>query len=141
MSLFNGDCRLRICELKSAKVLETDVGVNRWLELGSLEPDVTSGDAGEFVPMTELRYIVPRPGGASASLEYHTIGFQYVSPRLTAEGLSATCAVKEAYGVEHEGVQSVLVVLEKSHGVRGDHCGMVLYRLGAEGGCHTVDQD
>ena len=132
MSLFNGDCRLRICELKSGRWGEKDPGVNRWLELGSLEPDaIEERTEAKFVPMTELRHIAPRPSNESSpSLKYHTIGFQYVGPRLTVEALAAS-AVKEAYGVaQGAGVQSVLVVLEKSHGVRADHCGMVPYRLG-----------
>ena len=122
MSLFNGDCRLRICELGA-------VAVHRWFELGSLEPDAVESRTEErFMPMTELRHILPKPPGASPKLKYHTLGFQYVGPRLVADRLGPP--VKEAYGVEQDGIQHVLLVLNKTHGVRADSCCMVPYRLG-----------
>ena len=49
--------------------------------MGNLEPDaIEERTEAKFVPMPELRHIVPRPALASASLKYHTIGFQYVGP-------------------------------------------------------------
>ena len=132
MFLTNVDSRLRIDRLQSDRWPESVAGVNRWVDLESLDDDNEIIPSGPVAPISELKHTLPKARGdlGKPETKYHVVGFQYKGPRITLKALQDQAGlVKEAYGVEREGVQFMILVLKKERGVRADCCCMLPYRL------------
>lgn len=138
MSVFNHPYRLRISQLPSTQWANDVPGVMRFVELESLGPDETDDVGSPIVSLSELRYSL-KP--SAVRVKFNMLGFRYVGCRIRADALGPLA--REAYGVERDGVQNVLVVLKQA--VRSESCVLVPYRLVPQwvklmelrGGCHV----
>ena len=115
--------------------LESDVPiVDRFVDLKHMMPNVggRAQSAGNFKTLNELkqelnaRALTSNPEGC---VIFHVMGFQYVRPRITHSALTECKMVQEAYGVEKSGIQFVILVMKKQHGVRFHTCCLTPYTL------------
>ena len=115
--------------------LESDVPiVDRFVDLKHMMPNVggRAQSAGNFKTLNELkqelnaRALTSNPEGC---VIFHVMGFQYVGPRITHSALTECKMVQEAYGVEKSGIQFVILVMKKQHGVRFHTCCLTPYTL------------
>ena len=119
-----------VAKLESAQWPSSIPLTDRYVDLKHLVPQaVPEFKSLEFKSENDLKSLLEPKFVGSKDLKFHALGFQYVGPRIRIEALEAAGVIKEAYGVERDGMQHVIVVMEKAHGVRAANCCLVPYRL------------
>ena len=63
-------------------------------------------------------------------IKYHAFGFHYRGDPISPKHLEDSGKIKEAYGVEHDGVQFVFLTLFRAHGCRRTMIPTLPYVLG-----------
>ena len=87
---------------------------------------------GEFKTMNELKQTLNARAMTKnlyGGMLFHAMGFQYVGPRITEGALAECKIVQEAFGVEKNGIQFVILVMMKLDAVKFPECGITPYEL------------
>ena len=116
---------------------DEDSGVNIFSLLKSNDDDddgVTPSGAFTPIPQLTIRYLAGAEGpGASSSsitMKHRSFGFCFRGQAISENTLQKNGLIKEAYGVEYEGVQYLIAVCFKRVGLRLDMVSTMPYAMG-----------
>ena len=115
---------------------DEDSGVNIFSLLKSNDDDDGVTPSGAFTPIPQLtiRYLAGAEGpGASSSsitMKHRSFGFCFRGQAISENTLQKNGLIKEAYGVEYEGVQYLIAVCFKRVGLRLDMVSTMPYAMG-----------
>ena len=116
------------CSLNSCTWPNSHPGVNRFVTLTDQGLDDSwRGNLDAYLAKhTGRRFKADGRG----DIKYHAFGFHYRGDPISPKHLEESGKIKEAYGVEHDGVQFVFLTLFRAHGCRRTMIPTLPYVLG-----------
>jgi len=120
---------------------DDDAGVNIFSVLKSTDDDdagVVFNDGGVNPELT-IRYLAGASSQDNTGFKHRSFGFCYTGPAVSENSLQKNRLIKEAYGVEYDGIQYLCVILFKKFGQRLDTVSTVPYAMGLLNSSTMVD--